>query len=503
MGGDLCGWLAYFALLSGPVATPRYRLPMEPVLIVLAAIPLASVVRNMSISRLARSGAGRNGTRRPMEKIATLIKSLVHRSLAALGYRLERIPRRPPAAAQTIGKRDQRSSAGDHDAILRTATAHLENSTVSADLPSLGHRWGAYASQLRARIGRLSTVEDLIHLSQSPEAGIETHFPPHELMGHCHACDLDLLADLPSDIYAAFSSFRSPKIIRPDCIVEYRGRTIDFTTLLAARTVLTLLKLLRSNWPSTICDIGGGTGSIARCWLQNSAHRPDLVVIIDIPESLVYSEALLRSELGESQVQYIAGPACTPQRSGVVLCPIGYTRTLENISFDLVTNTTSMQEMTDAWIDWYMAWLDRQQCRFFWSANHFANSLSNMREGHNSWSPRPSPRWQLLYSKVHVGPRNSAHLLFQKDAKAVAGEPAGVERKGLEVWLAYLELARRISDEPSLRRALEFASSNLPFMPKEAWQLSKMLLQITGAPQDKEFFEKLDQMRKAGNEAAH
>ena len=33
--------LAYFLLLSGPVATPKYRIPMEPVLIVLSAIPLA------------------------------------------------------------------------------------------------------------------------------------------------------------------------------------------------------------------------------------------------------------------------------------------------------------------------------------------------------------------------------------------------------------------------------------------------------------------------------
>jgi hypothetical protein len=35
------GVLAYFLLLNGPVATPKYRLPMEPVLLVLAAIPLA------------------------------------------------------------------------------------------------------------------------------------------------------------------------------------------------------------------------------------------------------------------------------------------------------------------------------------------------------------------------------------------------------------------------------------------------------------------------------
>ena len=34
------GVLAYFLLLSGPVATPKYRMPMEPVLIVLSTIPL-------------------------------------------------------------------------------------------------------------------------------------------------------------------------------------------------------------------------------------------------------------------------------------------------------------------------------------------------------------------------------------------------------------------------------------------------------------------------------
>jgi len=48
------GVLAYFLLLSGPVATPKYRLPMEPVLIVLAAIPLAWVAQ-----RRPRIGAAR------------------------------------------------------------------------------------------------------------------------------------------------------------------------------------------------------------------------------------------------------------------------------------------------------------------------------------------------------------------------------------------------------------------------------------------------------------
>jgi 4-amino-4-deoxy-L-arabinose transferase-like glycosyltransferase len=40
--------LAYFLLLNGPVAAPKYRLPMEPVLIVLAAIPLAWLTQRRS-----------------------------------------------------------------------------------------------------------------------------------------------------------------------------------------------------------------------------------------------------------------------------------------------------------------------------------------------------------------------------------------------------------------------------------------------------------------------
>jgi hypothetical protein len=38
------GVVGYFLLVNGPVAAPKYRLPMEPVLIVLAAIPLAWLV---------------------------------------------------------------------------------------------------------------------------------------------------------------------------------------------------------------------------------------------------------------------------------------------------------------------------------------------------------------------------------------------------------------------------------------------------------------------------
>jgi 4-amino-4-deoxy-L-arabinose transferase-like glycosyltransferase len=51
------GVLGYFLLLSGPVASPKYRLPMEPVLIVLAAIPLASLGERHRHTRAKRGCA--------------------------------------------------------------------------------------------------------------------------------------------------------------------------------------------------------------------------------------------------------------------------------------------------------------------------------------------------------------------------------------------------------------------------------------------------------------
>jgi putative sugar O-methyltransferase len=424
------------------------------------------------------------------------IKSWILRFLLALGYRVERVP---PTIDFGLGR--IRRFWKPVDPALRRALLRLDEFSGAPDLPPLGDRWGAYAARLRATVRRLSSIEELILFGQSQKAGVETQMPPHQLSAYCQSADLQMAAHMPRHLYESFQSFRSPRVVSPEHSVQYRGRTMDFVTLSAAQTVVVVLNLLKDEIPRSICDIGGGTGKFALSWLVNGAHKADLVAIIDIPETLIYSEALLRSELGDAFVQYISSPADVPNRSGIVLCPIANARALEDVSFDLVTNTHSMQEMTDAWVDWYMAWLDRQPCRFFWSSNFFANPISNMAEGHNSWSPRPSPSWQMIYSVVAVGTRNSANMLFRKDDDHRAPEVSA--SKGIEGWLAHLDAARCLRSEPSLRRALEFSRSELPFVPKEAWQVAKMLSAITDSAQDRDVFCVLDSMRRTGVEAAH
>ena len=337
------------------------------------------------------------------------VKSWILRFLLALGYRVERVPPPPNLAWQRI----RRLWATD-DPIVRMAKAHLAAASSPVALPALGDRWGAYATRLRRRIAVVSSAEDLILLGQSDDAGVEKHFYAPELLTLCQAADMELEASLPSELYEAFASFRSPRIVRGDRAVTYRGRRLDFVTLQAAQAIFLLLQRLGRDRPRSVCDIGGGTGKYAYAWRTNQAHRPELVAIVDLPETLVYSEALLRSEFGD-QVQYLDSPTTRPNSSGIVLCPIGNLGALADTPFDLVTNTGSMQEMTDAWVDFYMDWLDRQPCRYFWSSNYFASPLSNMQEGHNSWSPRPSARWRLIDSRADVGMRSNARLLFRRD----------------------------------------------------------------------------------------
>jgi hypothetical protein len=425
-----------------------------------------------------------------------VIRSSILRCFGALGYEIVRLP---TSHVGTLGR--IRSIWSKEHPAARSVKEHLYNATIPDWLPSLGNRWGFYAARLRSRVRAMSSLDEIILLGQAGVAGVETHLNPFDLIPICETTDLMLRVDLPDDLYSAFSSFRSPRVVHPDSVVEYRGRKLDFVSLCAANSILRLLRLLDQR-PRNVCDIGGGTGKYAFSWLTNSAHRPDLVVIIDLPETLIYSESLLRSELGDDRVQYITSPDMIPNRSGAVLCPIANVRTLEGIPFDLATNTESMQEMTDAWVDWYMDWLDRQTCRYFWSSNYFASSLVNMHEGHNSWSPRPGPNWRLIHAHIALGARRRAEMLFQNDGDG-KGEPIKLMTRGVEAWLARLERARVSRDEVSLRDAVSFAQSEMPFIPKEAWQVAKMLAKLTDSPHDKAQFEALDYKRRAGTESLH
>jgi hypothetical protein len=435
-------------------------------------------------------------TRRRLTRLAagyaSSLKSLVQLAAGALGYQIIRIDR--PRLRRT---------RATNDPILLTAKAHLTTDMAPpVDLPPLGERWTSYAWKLRSAIHSIGSSEDLLAFAQSGQAGVETHLSGGTLKDFCHWWELSMAAVLPAELYDARISFRSPPMTPTRYQIEIGGRTTDFVTICAGNDILSMLHWLGKDRPRTVCDIGGGTGKYAHAWLTNFAHRPDLITILDIPETLVYSETLLRSVFGDDAVQYVASPGMVPNKSGIVLCPINNIYALAGTTFDLVTNIGSMQEMTDTWIDFYMKWLDNQPCRFFYSNNFFANALASMKEGHNSWSPRPSPRWRLRGSRIILGMRNGANLLFERDSPIPANSPPP-DGNGAEGWLSCLERVRMAGDEATLRNAVDFASTQLPFTPKETWHVAKLLAKLTGHADDAALFDRLDSERRGGIEGTH
>ena len=207
---------------------------------------------------------------------------------------------------------------------------------------------------------------------------------------------------------------------------------------------------------------------------------------------------MLRHELGEENVRYLIDD--TPvdpaeMNAKVVLCPIQNIAALRSVTFDLVTNIVSMQEMTDEWIDFYMHWLDEQPCKYFYSANSFGISLNQMREARNSWSPRPSSRWKL--QQYTTGPdreRPMAMQLFKKtsnDLPSVRNSQSTLDR-----WLETLDQVRMsdCSNAADLERALRYGLTLNP-TPKETWHLARALVVLNGTEWAKATFARLTKER--------
>ena len=57
--------------------------------------------------------------------------------------------------------------------------------------------------------------------------------------------------------------------------------------------------------------------------------------------------------------------------------------------------------MTEEWVDFWMEWLRKQDCRYFYSLNYFAHPLDDMNEGANSWSPRLSDDWAVRMQRFN------------------------------------------------------------------------------------------------------
>jgi hypothetical protein len=159
---------------------------------------------------------------------------------------------------------------------------------------------------------------------------------------------------------------------------------------------------------------------------------------------------------------------------------------------DLVINTGSMQEMTDEWVDFWMQWLKKQDCRWFYSVNYFASPLSSLPETRSTWSPRLTSEWTVrlqrfnpAFVKIHgIFNRNIAEILAQKQSNAprVSRQSAESQYRLMQekifdgqVLLESLDIIHSHPDEGIMWDLLQRCATEMPVIPKESWYLADYL----------------------------
>jgi hypothetical protein len=184
-----------------------------------------------------------------------------------------------------------------------------------------------------------------------------------------------------------------------------------------------------------------------------------------------------------------------------------------------------MQEMTEAWIDFWMVWLQRQNCKFFYSLNYFAQPLNFMAEGGNTWSPRLTADWMVRLQRSNPAfvmqqgtTRNFAEILAEKTGVVQARENAVLQ-------LRYEQIRERVLDGQTLLECMDIVRLGageeiiwdllqrvvqLRTLPKEAYYLAEKLTKsATDAFRREhgaklaECFAQLQRVRAAGQENLH
>ena len=290
--------------------------------------------------------------------------------------------------------------------ILSLARAHLSEALQDpADgLPDPGSRWGTLAAWSRQNIASFRSVEEAVHFAQRPSGhgGFEARYMGEDLIRHATLIASALLRDCPQAA-PHLSSFVEPGISRPETTMIYGGRRIS--SPLNAHMLFYFSCAARVPKMDQVCEIGGGFGAQARLFLTNSYRRPQTYVIVDLPESLFFAEVYLRATLGRDRVHYVQGREPPEAADGdVLLCPLTRLQALRSTRFDLVLNTHSMQEMTDAYITFYRHWLDEQDAGYFYSFNYFMHGVDSQTECGNTLAPRLSERWEVVWSPTWGDP---------------------------------------------------------------------------------------------------
>lgn len=191
------------------------------------------------------------------------------------------------------------------------------------------------------------------------------------------------------------------KFSLPDNNVEMDGKiyTPDLLRCANIATEIFFEVMHGAARPFTVFELGGGLGHLARVLKLSGVATKH--VIVDLPETLVFSYCFLRSNFPEATF-YLADSAM--QSPGVdadfVFVPVAYAEGLVGKPFDLFLNTASMGEMRNETVHYWMNFVQNKlKPQYLFTLNRFLNTLGPglaWRKHENECQQHFDTGWQIL-----------------------------------------------------------------------------------------------------------
>jgi putative sugar O-methyltransferase len=386
---------------------------------------------------------------------------------------------------------------------------HALGDQPAVPLPPHSTRWAAYVDRIRESLPRFSTPLEAVHFAQSRigfgSGTMVEQFEP--LLG---LVEDQLYAEFPQ-FTREINQFADSAHNYPGTTLIHKGRPVGNVMFLHVRYVLTCLTHIPVT--DTVMEIGSGYGAAARFWRANPIRQPRRQVLVDIPECLFFADVFLSAEFSPDEVGYVtsSNPADIAKLDTCrfILCPLNRLDALQAVHADLVINTGSLQEMNEEWVDFYMGWLDRQPCRYFYSLNYFAQPISFLAESANLYSPRLSSRWVsrlLRWNPPLVRTyttRNFLEIIAERfdDAALNATEGQAAWNRVAErfmtgqVFAEMMDVLRRYPHEELVFATMLRAATEIADQPKEILYLANWLAERGSRPFYQAHRDEIDTVR--------
>lgn len=147
--------------------------------------------------------------------------------------------------------------------------------------------------------------------------------------------------------------------------------------------------------PKRVVELGAGTGNLAR--ILKTFYPGMQYVIIDLPDTLVYSMMFLRANFPDATWHFVTDPDTSVggRKEDFIFVPVGMECCLmDNTPFDAFINTASLGEMRhDAVKHWFDFFQNRIKVDYVFSVNRFLNTVTDVEY---SWRQFENGHWMLF-----------------------------------------------------------------------------------------------------------